>query len=326
MSSSDWSDEENVSLASLAKSQQKKRKRLPKETSKKDDNPRRGKILILGSSSEETDSPITSISTQPPQSVTATPLSSALPVVGSTPATPTTLPTYSASPASEDISPLISPNTISTLYDAMRTTIEGSATVTSDMVPPDDSSPTPRLRECFQRQQIQLDRIEAKVDKILALLNVRPEMVTAPPAPRPDVMVSVSTRTSDASSVAEVPPTFESLSSTENTTGLKPIEEILRDVKWDCLGKTVGPRQLTIRLAEECVFGADILKRSTVTGKGPYQALSPSGLKTIKDAVRRKYYDILSSEEFEEVWEKKCKEALGQRCKQLRQKDRHRLL
>ena len=59
------------------------------------------------------------------------------------------------------------------------------------------------------------------------------------------------------------------------------IRELLCDGRWEALSPFVGGPRLAIRLARDCIFGPEVLMRSTVTGRNGMNPLQREGVKKI---------------------------------------------
>ena len=83
-------------------------------------------------------------------------------------------------------------------------------------------------------------------------------------------------------------------------------------------GRAVGNlRKLTTELALQCVFGEDVLARSSLCGRNNTCQFDPEKLKYIKTIVQGRAN--MNDMEFESVWIK-CMESLKKKCSNLKKK------
>lgn len=84
-------------------------------------------------------------------------------------------------------------------------------------------------------------------------------------------------------------------------------------------------RALAVALAKDCIFGADVLVKSTRSGRGDKaQQLDPDKLNYIKHIIAGRIGKQVGDAEFELVWGK-CLVSIGKQCQILRNKAKKRL-
>ena len=76
--------------------------------------------------------------------------------------------------------------------------------------------------------------------------------------------------------------------------------------------------RLAVKLAKECYFGVELMKRCTVRGTREHDGLPPDKLDDLKSFLRY-IFPKCNTPEFEKVW-KNCTDAIGQCCNSLRKK------
>ena len=72
-----------------------------------------------------------------------------------------------------------------------------------------------------------------------------------------------------------------------------------------------------MELASNCIFGDNVLARSSLSGRNKTDKLDPEKLQDLKKMVQQR--SSMSDLEFESVWGK-CLESLMKRCQILRKK------
>ncbi len=79
--------------------------------------------------------------------------------------------------------------------------------------------------------------------------------------------------------------------------------------------------RLAVALAKYTYFGPTVLSQSTLTGRGGHTPLDRAKLDQLRANIRSIFHQ-LGEKEFGKLWEK-CKDAIANRCKTLRQDDEH---
>ncbi|XP_071800584.1 uncharacterized protein [Asterias amurensis] len=97
------------------------------------------------------------------------------------------------------------------------------------------------------------------------------------------------------------------------------ISALLLNPRWESLSPFVGGPRLAIQLARDCIFGPEVLMKSTVTGRNGMNPLHRDGIKKIKDCMMEIYGTRCSHVEFELLW-KMARESLSQLCKRIRRR------
>ncbi|XP_022094764.1 uncharacterized protein LOC110981476 [Acanthaster planci] len=95
------------------------------------------------------------------------------------------------------------------------------------------------------------------------------------------------------------------------------IKKIMSDERWNTFSPYVGGPRLAIRLARDCIFGSEVLSKSTVTGRNGMNPLQRDGIKKIKECLMKMYGPKCSGVECEILW-KMARESLSQLCKRTR--------
>ena len=120
--------------------------------------------------------------------------------------------------------------------------------------------------------------------------------------------------------------TGESLPSTSaplpSSTKLKSPDEIMQSNPELCTAANI--LKLTVRLAQDSLFGDDVLVRSSVTGKVGFP-LDEQKLELLQTVLRTKVYRDMTVESFKELVWPKCKEAIAAYCKRLRKKAKKKI-
>ena len=115
--------------------------------------------------------------------------------------------------------------------------------------------------------------------------------------------------------------TGESLPSTSapltSSTKLKSPDEIMQSNPELCIPANI--LKLTVRLAQDSLFGDDVLVRSSVTGKVGFP-LDEQKLELLQTLLRTKVYQDMTVESFKDLVWPKCKDAIAAYCKRLRKK------
>ena len=94
------------------------------------------------------------------------------------------------------------------------------------------------------------------------------------------------------------------------------IARILSDSVLDDMTVSRACTALACRLSE-ALIGLEVLKVSNLTGRHGMQALDGPKLKIIEQLIFKKYGHRLSARDFRTLW-KKCRDAIGNKCRNLR--------